>query len=175
MIWLLTMSLFPADVIINSNLPYSEFKVLYFAIYEGDVGRIVNSISSASPLKPSSSFFAFQEENNQRIWFVKELSQMAHIWESSLTWKLLGQNWITVKATWKEEKFKSLNLNVCGENKLMNYELRALWCISQEMFVTQIMKYVPTYILEKVSFFVLRYYHRYCLFSSTVIVFLVLV
>ena len=71
MIWLLTMSLFPADVIINSNLPYSEFKVLYFAIYEGDVGRIVNSISSAFPLKPSSSFFAFQEENNQRIWFVK--------------------------------------------------------------------------------------------------------
>ena len=62
---------FSADVIIRSNLPYSEFKVLYFAIYEGDVGRIVNSISSASPLKPSNSFFAFQEENNQRIWFVK--------------------------------------------------------------------------------------------------------
>ena len=173
------MSLFPADVIINSNLPYSEFKVLYFAIYERDVGRIANSISSArtflSPLKPSSNFLLFKKKIIKEFDLWKELSQMAHIWESSPTWKLLGQNWITVKATWKEEKFKSLNLNVCGENKLMNYELRALWCINEAMFVTQIMKYVPTYIKEKVSFLVLRYYHRYCLFSSTVIVFLVLI
>ena len=60
------MTTFSADVIIKSNLPYSEFKVLYFAIYEGEIGRIVNSISSArkflSPLKPSSSFLLFKKK-----------------------------------------------------------------------------------------------------------------